>query len=426
LFGKFDQENQRGMCINLDASNNQILCEWTHEYPENWISVASQGNRIAGQWHHLVVSYDGSSSAGGVRIYLDSQTLSTTIFADKLTESVETTVPVQIGTRGGTYRYGGAIDDLRIYKRILAHEEVKQMYEAGLRSVANIAAENRDAAQQELLTKYYATIDEPLIRLQRDLAASKTTLRDSCWTGVRRWYINGQGQMMVVIPNAAVSGESSIDHNFAIASHEVTVAEFRRFRHKHEVLREVAPTGDCPVHSVSWYDAAAYCNWLSEQEGIPEDEWVYEPNGNGQYADGVLIRENAVGLLGYRLPTDAEWAFACGAGSSGSYGHGESVALLEKYARYVMNSFVRSYPVGSLLPNETGLFEMQGNLLEWVQTPYSGSISPVRVDRSRVLCGGAFNSRASDIRLGSRNANLPDYRALDVGFRPARTYRLSP
>ena len=67
-------------------------------------------------------------------------------------------------------------------------------------------------------------------RLESQRAAAETALRKAHWDGVRRWYVNGQGQAMVVIPNPAESGESSIDHSFAISSHEVTVAEFRRFR----------------------------------------------------------------------------------------------------------------------------------------------------------------------------------------------------
>ncbi len=109
---------------------------------------------------------------------------------------------------------------------------------------------------------------------------------------------------MVVIPNPAQLGDTQINHSFAIASHEVTVAEFRRFRKGHEVDPTIAPTDDCPIHSVSWYLAAEYCNWLSQQEHVPEDQWVYQPNENGKYEDGMTIKSNFWELTGYRLPTD--------------------------------------------------------------------------------------------------------------------------
>jgi formylglycine-generating enzyme required for sulfatase activity len=231
---------------------------------------------------------------------------------------------------------------------------------------------------------------------------------------------------MVVIPNPAESGNGQIDHSFAIATHEVTVAEFRRFQDQYSANSVIAPTKDCPVHNVSWYEAAAYCNWLSVQEGIPEEQWVYEPNGEGQYADGMKIKDNAVELSGYRLPTAAEWELACRAGSSGTYGFGESLPLLERYAQYIGSSSGLSHSVESLLPNTVGLFDMHGNVLEWTQNSGSGSISPVRNNVSRVLRGGSFLYLSSNVRSANRSNYQPMSRHLAYGFRPSRTYHLSP
>lgn len=231
---------------------------------------------------------------------------------------------------------------------------------------------------------------------------------------------------MVVIPNPSELGDSLIDHSFAITSHEVTVAEFHRFREGRPVDRTVAPTDDCPVPNVSWYMAVEYCNWLSQQEGIPEDQWVYEPNASGQYADGMKIKENALELRGYRLPTQAEWEYVCRAGSSGSYGFGEPVPLLDRYARYAVSSSGRSYPVESLLPNADGVFDMHGNLLEWGQPPSSGSVSPVRSNNRRVLCGGSFHYVALNVRSAYHTYAFPDNRYFLHGFRLARTLPLIP
>src|SRR5262249_19051892 len=108
--------------------------------------------------------------------------------------------------------------------------------------------------------------------------------------GKRQWYVNGQGQTMVIVsPGEFWMGEANerqrrrIEHRFALAAREVTVAEFQDFRKEHKYEKRWAPTKDCPVNMVSWYDAAAYCNWLSEQEKIDKKEWCYLPNDQGDY-----------------------------------------------------------------------------------------------------------------------------------------------
>lgn len=378
-------------------------------------------------WQHLFATYDGSGKASGVDLRLNGvkQVLATEY--DALQGSTDTAVPLRIGGRSpGFYRFVGAIDDVRIYNRQLSEGDVQQLYATGLRALAAVPPETRTPEQQALLSAAYRPQDEPLQRLDSQLAAAETALRAAPWEGVRRWYVNGQAQTMVVIPNLAEFGNGPIDHSFAIASHEVTIDEFRRFRDRHSVNRNAAPTDDCPVHSVSWYEAVAYCNWLGEQEGIPEDQWVYQPNGSGQYADGMQIKDNAVELSGYRLPTEAERGYACRAGSSGSYGYGEPVPLLEHYARYVVNSSGRSHAVESLLPNPWGLFDMHGNLWDWTQNPYSGPPSPVHNDVGRVLRGGSFLAHSSSVRSAARPVYMPAYRNFDVGFRPARTHHWSP
>jgi formylglycine-generating enzyme required for sulfatase activity len=193
------------------------------------------------------------------------------------------------------------------------------------------------------------------------------------------------------------------------------------------------------VNGVTWYDAAAYCNWLSHQEGIPKDQWCYEPNEKGEYADGMKMATNYLQRTGYRLPTEAEWEYACRAGADTAYSFGEPPDLLGKYAWFQANSLSKSHPVGALRPNDLGLFDQHGNAWEWCQDRYQerrtggsedqssveGKDNLRRVDarEGRVFRGGAFDYRASDLRSASRNGHVPTSRTDCIAFRPARTFR---
>jgi serine/threonine protein kinase/formylglycine-generating enzyme required for sulfatase activity len=271
-----------------------------------------------------------------------------------------------------------------------------------------------------------------------------------------RWYVNGQGQTLEVIPKPGVFRMGSprkeagreggrqgrverlhlrrIGRSFAIAAKEVTVAQFRQFRRGHAVSRQYARTPDSPVNLVSWYQAAEYCNWLSRREGLEE---CYEPNAQGKYAEGMKPKANYLRLTGYRLPTEAEWEYACRAQGVTSRYYGETEELLGEYAWYMKNSRDRWFlAVGSLKPNDFGLFDMLGNALEWCQDPiflypmekdvkaiedieYKGDIKD---KLSRVLRGGSFNHQAVYVRSAYRYRYAPSDRFYNVGFRPARTF----
>jgi formylglycine-generating enzyme required for sulfatase activity len=242
---------------------------------------------------------------------------------------------------------------------------------------------------------------------------------------------------VVVPPGEFEMGEGEarqkvrVGRRFALAAREVTVAEFRRFRKDQWYYKPRAPTEDCPVNQVSWYDAAAYCNWLSKEEGIAEEQWCYEPNAQGEYAAGMKVKANALSRSGYRLPTEAEWEYACRAGSETTWALGEAEDLLGKYAWYFANSPSRSRPVGMLRSNELGLFDLHGNAWEWCHNRSEAFTDTKDLQKEdivdgrsrRPVRGGAFVIDAWNARSAVRNRVVPEYRGDLLGFRPARTFR---
>jgi formylglycine-generating enzyme required for sulfatase activity len=283
-----------------------------------------------------------------------------------------------------------------------------------------------------------------------NLKDSDDRLRKLKERGDRRWCVNSQGQMLVLVegpvefPMGSPSSEPdrdpdemphlrAIPRRFAVAAKEVTIEEFHEFvKESHGVDREsmerYSPDPKGPMNGVTWYRAAAYCNWLSRRESLPE---CYEPNQNRQYAPGMSIKADALKLAGYRLPTEAEWEYACRAGAMTSRYYGASDRLLGHYAWYTANSQDRTWPCGNFQPNDLGLFDMLGNVHEWCQErfesyepkrPESTNREDVDMIPDRPLRGGAFSRRPAYVRSAVRGANAPSSRSSNYGFRLARTY----
>ncbi len=217
--------------------------------------------------------------------------------------------------------------------------------------------------------------------------AAVAGLATGCVEEKRRWYLGRGRQAMALLPGqgefqmGSPDDEPSRRNNetrrivrilpFDIATTEVTVGQFRLFLDERPDLREryaryerVDP--DLPQTEVSWYEAVAYCNWLSEREGLPPEQWCYVPNADGRYAEGMQVAADFLARRGYRLPLETEWEYACRGGTITSQCFGESEDLLLRYACCLVNSQEGPFPVGSLMPNAFGLFDVHGNVFQMV------------------------------------------------------------
>ncbi len=173
--------------------------------------------------------------------------------------------------------------------------------------------------------------------------------------------------------------------------------DWRHTGHPHNV--------DSPVTQVTWRDAVHFCNWLSEHEKFKP---CYTKDSAGNW---ILLAAGD----GYRLPTEAEWEFACRAGTNTLFSFGDDPAQLDAYAWFAQNSEGRPQAVGRKRPNPFGLYDMHGNVLEWCHDYYapdyyaqSPRLNPFGPDSgtAHVARGGSwFDRHGVDCRSAFRLAH---------------------
>jgi formylglycine-generating enzyme required for sulfatase activity len=157
-------------------------------------------------------------------------------------------------------------------------------------------------------------------------------------------------------------------------------------------------TDDDPVVEVSWNDGKKFCEWLSKKESKT-----------------------------YQLLTEAQWEYACRAGTQLAYSFGDDPEDLGSYAWYRGNSESHTHPAGGKTPNPWGLYDMQGNVWEWCQDYYYDAYSgadekdPIKVLQgpidARVLRGGSWSNDAESCRAACRVGNAPGNRYDGFGLR---------
>jgi formylglycine-generating enzyme required for sulfatase activity/tRNA A-37 threonylcarbamoyl transferase component Bud32 len=227
---------------------------------------------------------------------------------------------------------------------------------------------------------------------------------------------------------------------FAVSDREITWEQFNPFDNggHHDTWvkkfgRTLTPQD--PAWGVNWYEAVAYCRWLTEQAGMNEDEQAYaDPKSSDAKTYPADLAPHAGGAPrnwplnlekhGFRLPTEAEWEAACRCGVETPYSFGGDEPLLAQYGWYANNSAKWSHVVAQLRPNARGLFDMHGNLFEWCHDwygnyadhaadPVGAATGAIRVNR-----GGGWGNDAAFCRAAVRGGIQPTIRD-NLGFRLA-------
>ena len=173
-----------------------------------------------------------------------------------------------------------------------------------------------------------------------------------------------------------------------------------------------------PVEQVSWFDAVEYCNKRSQREGLTP---AYTVSGAG---DGRTVTWNR-NANGYRLPTEAEWEYACRAGTTTAYNTG--AVINDNTGWYDANSGSATHPVGQKPANAWGLYDMHGNVWEWCWDWFGDYSSGAQTDPAgassgsdRVTRGGSWGDSVRYVRTAYRGIDTPTGRNYYIGFRLVR------
>lgn len=242
--------------------------------------------------------------------------------------------------------------------------------------------------------------------------SSGGAVEDSAWASLVEW---------VVVPAASVTRGTA---TYSISSFEITTTEVTRDVYTKvmgDAPQQANEGENFPVENVNWYQSVLFCNAYSKLLGR-DTAYIYTSVSDESYLKDLVINYGAKGAI--RLPTENEWEIAARGGTTTKYYWGSEEA--KNYAYYAQNK--GPVAVGQYLPNEYGLYDMGGNVAEWVNDWYGSyenkdleDPTGAETGTNRVVRGGGWGDKASALASNERGKKAPLYKGHTLGFRIARS-----
>ncbi len=210
------------------------------------------------------------------------------------------------------------------------------------------------------------------------------------------------GKLSIWVPYAEEQRVVEVEHSFWLAQYLVTQEVYCQVMGANPSFTDSVSNGSSdslPVNNVSWLDAVAFCKALT----------ILSAN------QGTLPKDHE-----YRLPTEVEWEYACRAGSSSAYYFGDDPSELHNHGWFRGNSQKRIHPVGLKNPNPWNLYDMYGNVREWVGNSFVNTLlNDSEQDEFRISRGGGYMKTAAECQSSTRSTNSLYHRFRNLGFRVA-------
>lgn len=299
-------------------------------------------------------------------------------------------------------------------------DQLSRRLQAQLREYLEQSPSQAERSAAEWVLKHWGqsqTVDEILEKL----AATHSDERAD-----RDWMTHPEGHVFRVIRgpvqhtvgslNADDAGpqrhEITIPHSFAIGVYEVTLDQIRRFQPGWNPRQKIGKDPRMAGFDISYDMAISYCRWLTEQDGMSEDDQCYPSEVEPK---PMPLSDDQIARRGYRLPTELEWEYICRAGALTPWNCGAEESLVDEFAWFARNSDNTRHGVATLRPNALGFFDTLGNVAEWCH--------PLKSAEGFVLRGSYYQKEIQQVRFEWRFVLGSADPLSFTGFRIARTIK---